>query len=126
MKHLLVKASIDYADEFNCETFGVFTDKEWNDLCAEVKTAFKNLDNEEEEENDEEEPDESWADTKEVEVYFGTNECLTFDSYKDWLANFAVKEITATEAKFLENNFGHTFGTGSDIFDIADRINELN
>lgn len=102
MKFLLIKASICWADEFDCEVFGVFTDKEWKDICKKTKKTF--------EENGQ------------IEVAFGTNQCLEFSSYEDWLCHFKKTEITGLEAKFLKDNFGNMYGTGSGVFEVYNFI----
>jgi hypothetical protein len=104
MKYLLVTGNIDYADEFYCEMFGVFTEDEWNELCKKTKKFFKNH--------------------SEVECYFGTNEQLIFEDYAHWVGSFKKKEISKEEADFLKKTFGDTFGTGSNAFDIHEQEEE--
>lgn len=117
MKYLLVTAIIDYADEFNCEMFGIFTDEQWKSLCDKTKKFFNKF----EEGLDGEETDETYSESGEVEAYFGTNEALIFSDYKSWLKNFDKKEITKEQYDFLNKNFGKTWGTGSEAFFIGIR-----
>ena len=128
MKHLLVKGLVDYADEFDCEFFGIFTDKEWDDLCAEVKHAFEKQEDKEEKVDLDAEPDadpDEFRFPKEYEVYFGTNECLRFESYENWFEAFEVREISKEDYMFLKVQFGEQYGTGaSAVFGIAEQLNE--
>ncbi len=101
MKYLLITASICWADEFDCEIFGVYTDEQWKKLCADTKKFFKAA--------------------GEVEVCFGTNEELQFSDYKDWSRQFTKKEITEEQYNFLLETFGENWGTGSGAFEIGDR-----
>ncbi len=107
MKNLLVKASIDYADEFDCKMFGVFTEEKWNEVCENAKKRFAGDSSEDDSEDDDSE------DSGTVEIYFGTNEALEFDSYNQWFKKMKITEISADEAEFLKKHFGKTFGTGS-------------
>jgi len=103
---ILVKASICYADEFDLEVFGTFALKEWNELRAKTKKAFKDY-------------------GQSVEHCFGTNEAVEFNNFKDWDRHFKVTEISDDEYQFLKDNFGETWGTGSDVFEIANNIREM-
>jgi crotonobetainyl-CoA:carnitine CoA-transferase CaiB-like acyl-CoA transferase len=116
MKYLLLTAEIDYADEFYCEMFGVFTDEQWKALCEKTKKFF---DGDAEKEDDEE--DDEYGYGNDTEVYFGTNEALNFSDYKDWLQNFKKKEITKAQYDFLKDTFGKTWGTGSGAFTVGNR-----
>ncbi len=102
MQKLLVKGDTCYADEFQCEYFGVFTQEEWDKITAAAKARFDE------------------ADGNEVELYFGTNECNTFESYEDWFNDFTISEISDELYTTLKKYFGKTFGTG-DTFSIGDR-----
>lgn len=102
--HVLVVSKKDYADEFDCEFFGIFKFEDWNRLCKKTEKA--------------------WGNILDFEVYFGTNECMIYDNYQDWLDSFKIREITAEEAKFLRQCFGSRFGTGSAAFDAATILKE--
>jgi hypothetical protein len=117
MKHLLIIASIDWADEFNCDMFGVFTDEQWKTLCEKTKKFFKKWETDDFK-DDEEKP---YSESGEVECGFGTNEYLTFSSYEDWIGNFETKVITQEQYNFLKKSFGKTWGTASGAFYIANR-----
>ena len=96
---LLIQASIDYADEFNCEMFTVMTEKQWAELQQTVRDCFRK----------------SVDDV--FEIGFGTNEQLSFGSFKDWFDFFEVKPISDEDAAFLKKNFSLPFGTGSQALD---------
>ena len=97
--HKLIKYTADYADEFDCEGFGVFESTKWKSLCEKVEKSFVNCDN--------------------VEVSFGTNESLYFDSYESWIKSFSEVDISEEEYNFIMKNFGKTFGTGDNIFSVC-------
>jgi hypothetical protein len=78
MKHLLITADIDWADEFSCSMFGVFTDEQWKVLCGKTKKYFEKW--EKGERNDD-----AYSESGEVEAGFGTNESLTFSNVKAFL-----------------------------------------
>lgn len=118
MKYLLLTANIDWADEFGCEMFGVFTDKQWEKLCEKTKALFKRFENPSE--NDDED-EFGYSESGEVEACFGTNESLQFGSYKDWVGKFTKKEITKEQYDFLKKTFGQVYGTGSGAFLIASK-----
>lgn len=94
MSNLLIKASVDYADEFNCQFFFVTTVSEWNVKCRKIEELFEKVGGE-------------------LEIYFGTNECLIVEDYMDWVRNLRVVEITDEQADFLKKTFGKSWGTGS-------------
>ncbi len=114
--HVLVKATPNYADEFNCDSFGVFSKATWEMICKRTKTEF--------------------TENSDVEVCFGTNESLQFHDYKDWERDAEVTEITEDEAKFLIKLFDgdnsdilterFTYGTGDGYFNIGMTEDELD
>lgn len=100
---MLVKGSVDWADEFNCEFFGVFSNDAWEKRKKTVEVSF--------EENE-----------GEREIGFGTNEDLRVDSYDNWINQLEVTPITEEEAKVLHKLFNEhnkrikhcfSYGTGS-------------
>lgn len=96
-KYILVKYSADYADEFDCEGFGIFEKTEWEEIKKETEKSF--------------EEDGS------KERCFGTNEYLQFEDYDDWLRSFKEYDISEEEAETFKRLFGkRPFGTGSGIF----------
>jgi hypothetical protein len=92
--HVVAQASKDWADEFSCEFFGVYTREKWNDLVEKLRKAWEKRDSS-------------------VEISFGTNESLEFADFQEWFESFTVAEISEEEADFLTRTFGQTFGTGS-------------
>lgn len=96
MSHILVKVRADYADEFYCKFFKVFTAHAWEEW---KKDAAKNF-----------QPN--------AEHYFGTNEFLSWSSFEEFMRNVTVIEISQDEYDTFCRCFDHgTFGTASDIFD---------
>ena len=98
MKYIVAKYSADYADEFDCEGFGVFSKKQWDKLCKDTEKVFESKGS--------------------IEVGFGTNEYLEFESYDDWFNTFDIYEVEEAEANLLIKLFGEAWGTGSGILDI--------
>lgn len=97
-QHLLVKASLDYADEFNTEDFVVTTAGAFKVLVEKLV----NHDNE-------------------IGWYFGTNEEMCFSSGNSLLSSFTIQTITKEEADTLNKLFGGGFGT-SNVFSRIDEI----
>lgn len=84
MKYL-VKMSADWADEFQCEQFKLFTSLEE----AEKRVAH--------------------LESIKGEVYFGTNE--SFEG-EELMGAFEIVEITEQEAAAILRTLGNKFGTG--------------
>lgn len=99
--YIFVKASFDYADEFDCECFGIFKEKAWNEIREEKKKQFDS--------------------GREVEYSFGTNEALTFDSYEDWSRRLEIKLITKDQADVILKVFGEKLCCGCFSFGTGDR-----
>jgi hypothetical protein len=101
----LVKFEKDWADEFTLEAFTVVNDyKEVEKLFAIAEIYFEVF--------------------GELELYFGTNEYITFDDYKDYRNSFEVSNITDDEANVFQKYFYYylpenppEFGTGIEAFD---------
>jgi hypothetical protein len=89
-QYVLVQGSADYADEFDCEFFRVEEKEKWEKFQEMVEKYFSPF-----------------------SIYFGTNEDLEFDSYKDWIRCLVVSDISESEYSFLREKFGALFGTGS-------------
>ena len=106
---VFVKCNVCYADEFDCEFFGVFPKEVWEKKVE----ASKNI-------------------SGEIEIYFGTNEFLEVYSSKDWMRRITVKEISKEEALWLQEAFHHskdktpnfTWGTGSNYLDIESYLED--
>lgn len=98
MSAVLVKVSADYADEFQCEEFKVFTQEEFNKFIEYYKNYFD--------------------ENNEAEIYFGTNEFLIFESFTEFYDCLSVSEITDEEASVIQKLFGdYSFGT-SGVFSV--------
>lgn len=104
MKKLLVKGRCDWADEFDCEFLGLFTEDNWNSIVKYTKEGFEKHDGEE------------------VSVYFGSNEYIEIDSYKQWLSCFTVVEIPDSMYEKLLEVFPSPFGVGRQLFGVASRF----
>ena len=107
--HVLVKARVDYADEFNCKFFGVFPKAEWEEIVNKTRNTFANIK------------------LSELECYFGTNESLILDTFDNWFSSFEVRDIHSDEASTLQTFFEDrwipvldspkfTWGTGDRFF----------
>jgi hypothetical protein len=87
--YLLIKLYFNYADEFDVESFWVTT--------QEVYNAFlKDLENYDLSEND--------------ELYFGTNEFISFESVEFLLNSLEITPITEEFFNQLLYNFGDDYG----------------
>ena len=98
-KYIIAKYNKCYADEFDCEGFGIYTKKDWEKICKKTEAAFEKCNH--------------------VEVSFGTNEGLDFSSYDEWFDSFDITEIEEDEANKLIKIFGESFGTGSNMLDVV-------
>lgn len=82
----LIKYNDNYADEFDVEGFLILTDEEWENQLHISKLVFDTLGS--------------------VEIYFGTNEFIEYDSFDEWLNTFKVKDISDELAKEIIEIFG--------------------
>jgi hypothetical protein len=112
--YVLLKASVDYADEFDCRPFAVMSATAW----AALKQRAIEF-------------------TGALESCFGTNEELQFDDGQAWLRSIKVLELSEEEAILLEKLFSSsksgslhgklsgaiyfTYGTGDSMFSCLDR-----
>ena len=90
---LLVKANVNYADEFDMEDFTTMTVETYKELVE----LLKNHDDE-------------------IEWYFGSNEELSFNNGQDLLDCFEVVKISEEEDEVLDKLFGGSFGEAG-VFD---------
>ena len=124
MEYILLKASVDYADEFNCDMFSVVDKSKWDGYKEKVKLAFKAREDRILGENKDKEFKYPWQKTRllELEISFGTNECLKVSNVDEWIRNIKEIEISADEAKVLSRVFDKEipfdFGTGSGYFNV--------
>ena len=102
----LVKLNTDYCDEFDVKCFAVIKDNCFDSWEAKLE-----------------------AYDKEINFYFGTNECLDWCTGLDLLNDLSIEDITQTQeiglrALFpaIENSLGIVaiFGTGCEIFALDD------
>lgn len=100
MSYVLLKASVDWADEFYCEMFSIWSKEEWEHYKKSVQEEFD----------------------YDVNVDFGTNESIEITNYEDWISNIVETEITESEYNFLKKNFGTSYGTGDSYFYILEKL----
>lgn len=120
--HVFVKASVCWADEFDCEICGAWSKEDWKDLVSTTKKAFDNRGKVKLDE---------YGRGGEIEIGFGTNESLTVSNYNEWFSAFTVKDISKDEFNILRKCLApsyakgsFTFGTGDGYFHIVERIED--
>lgn len=79
---VLVTYSSNWADEINIGGKKVLTKNDWDNICQEVKKIFEK--------------------THVLTHHVGTNEDIEYYSYKDWLSDYKIVEITTGESIILE------------------------
>lgn len=99
---LLIKYDSNYADEFDISGFRVMTEDEWEVIKTNAKKAFDTR------------PLEMhyyYKDMRAVplEIYFGTNEFVSYEKYEYWLNDFRISTISENEVEFFKKHFGHNF-----------------
>lgn len=104
MSKILVKVSLDWADEFQCEEFKVFKDEqEYYDWTKKVRAKILGQVND----------DKGYS-----EFYFGTNEYHEFHDYDDFERHIKVHQLSDEEAEVFRRYFGtNSFGT-SGLFNV--------
>lgn len=100
---LLIKLDTNWADEFDVQGFFTTTRKAWDEHLAAVKRYFENSD--------------------ELELYFGTNEALTFDSYEEYADAYTASELSDEQFSQLVALFGRSY-SGEIEFGITARFDE--
>jgi hypothetical protein len=90
MSHVLVKYVGDYADEFSVYGFCVLSRSQW----AKVVETLRQIPNEYFE-----------------EVYFGTNEFMSWENSEDFLRDTYVEELSDAEVAVFKKYFSHHDGT---------------
>jgi len=93
---LLVKYDSNWADEMDIEGFKVFTDEQWEDHQKAFQKRFK--------------------EDKVYTYYVGTNEEIEYSSFKEFMRDFKVSEITDEEAAVLEKLFDNLSTRGYGFF----------
>lgn len=76
-QYVLVKHQDDYADEFDVDTVFVFKYDEFNEHLKRIEESFKEV---------------SYK-----EIYFGTNECLLYEDFEDFMDTLNIKYISDKE-----------------------------
>jgi hypothetical protein len=102
MKYL-AKIKIDYADEFDVQSFHIFTQDEWISYPFKIARI---------EEENREECDEL-GEFGIFSTHFGTNEFVEYDTLDNYIRAIAITQITDEEADFLEKHlveYEHRYG----------------
>lgn len=103
-KYLLIKYNGDWADEFDVDLLWVTTEEEFEQWKNELST--KDID-------------------ESVEIYFGTNEFISFSSYEEIIENIEVSEISKDFYNTFIKLIGNSFGL-IDLLDLPERYGENN
>ncbi len=85
-KMLLLRYSNNYADEFDVDGFIVMSESAWEEHKAMAAKIFE--------------------EKAEVEVYFGTNEWISYYDLEEYVDSFKVTELTDTQFQVLKELFG--------------------
>jgi hypothetical protein len=102
---VLVQYDSNYADEFDVSGFCVMTKADWEKHAAKAtdlfnKRAAKPLP----------EPDKQYSrrnqEARQVEVYFGTNESMIYETLDCYLRSFKITELADADLKTLQKFFG--------------------
>ena len=101
-KNLLVKYDNNYADEFDVEGFFVTTEEEWEKHKAQVTKFF------EKREAGKDPLKRRYRDG--VEVYFGTNEQIIYETLDCYLRSFTATEVSDEELAVLKKYFNRYDG----------------
>lgn len=103
-KYLLIKYNGDWADEFDVDLLWVTTEEEFEQWKNELSTKDIN---------------------ESVEIYFGTNEFISFSSYEEIIENIEVSEISKDFYNTFIKLIGNSFGL-IDLLDLPERYGENN
>lgn len=104
-RQLLITINRDWSDEFNVEGMVVISGSAWDAHLAMAEEHFKK--------------------NGEVEVYFGTNEALSWHDFDDYKTSFKVTELTAEQFDVLKTLFtikGYTWKYQGKKNVVPDRI----
>lgn len=94
-EYVFIKSVHCYADEFDTHEVAVWELSRYNAWKEALEKAF--------------------IGQKDIEMYFGSNEFLIFNSAAEVLEGITVKPVTEDEANVLKKylfDYGDTFGTG--------------
>ena len=99
---LLIKFDSNYADEFDTEGFIVMSQSEWLKHITHVEKHFEKW-------NKTHEPD-RWGNRHGIEVYFGTNESMIYETFDCYRRSFKVAELSESDYEVLKRLFGKSYG----------------
>lgn len=111
LKYFLVNYKVDYADEFYVSGMRIFTEDEYNTFVDNQRYA--------------KEVERNGRFEGEIEIYFGTNEYLLFESVDEIIRELKVREITEQEFNTLKNLDLSSFG-GPAMFYFFDDIRDYD
>lgn len=112
-KFYLVRFTEDYADEFDVSGMKIFTEEEYVSFIDNQKYA-KDL---------ERKGEIVTGEFEEIELYFGTNEWLSFETVDEIIKALDVREITEQEFNTLKNLGLDSFGEQT-IFNFFEDMRE--
>lgn len=101
---VLVQYYSNWADEFDVSGFRVMSKEQWEKHLSDVETFFKKLFAAPLPEPEKEYSSKN-REARQVEVYFGTNEAMLYESFDDYKGCFTVKEITNSDHDVLKRLF---------------------
>lgn len=109
---LLINFNDNYADEFDVNGFRIATEEEWEQEKESMKAAFAASQEIQDFFYDPDIPSYRRNYRRTIEMYFGTNEALEWDSYDDAISCFSAVKITEEEAESLNRllnpgNYGY-------------------
>lgn len=94
-QYVLVKHQDNYADAFDINTVFVFKYDEFNKHLKRIEETFENID-----------------------IYFGTNEWLTYESFEDFMDTLNIKYISDKEYHEFRSLMNcSAFGSITHLFD---------
>ena len=85
--NLLVIFDEDYADEFDVYGFRIMSKDKWDEFVEATKKI-----------------------NYPIEIYFGTNEAIEYESSKEVLRSFKLSELSNMDAACIKSHFKHDFG----------------
>ena len=103
MNYVIVSLGVNWADEFDVNSLWVTTQEEYEDVLRDIDKNF----------------------VSDVEIYFGTNESICFDSKDDLLECIDSAPISKEFYDEFLTLIGETYGPLS-IPEIAERFKEEN
>lgn len=104
MNKVLVQLRCNYEDEFDVTALWLTTKEEYKNFLDALKT--RNI-------------------KEDTEIYFGTNECITFNSYDDIVNSLTCMNVSDGFYDEFLKNIGSTYGS-IDIPDIITIIDNIN